>query len=81
MKVTAEMKIKEVLELGEHLLSAFVWLAPEFERLQHPKLRRALIPKTSPMNCIFTRMCKWSQEKTDFKSSLDQEFNRFVLKC
>lgn len=42
MKVTSEMKIKEVLELGEHLLSAFVWLAPEFERLQFPKLRRAM---------------------------------------
>ena len=42
MKVTAEMKVKEVLDLGEHLLSAFTWLAPEFERLQHPKLRRAM---------------------------------------
>jgi hypothetical protein len=42
MKVRAEMKVKEVLELGEHLLSAFVWLAPEFERLNHPKLRRAM---------------------------------------
>ncbi len=42
MKVTAEMKIKEVLELGEHLLSALVWLAPEFERLNYPKLRRAM---------------------------------------
>ncbi len=31
MKVTAEMKVKEVLELGEHLLSAFIWLAPELE--------------------------------------------------
>ncbi len=42
MKVTADMKVKEVLELGEHLLSAFVWLAPEFERLNYPKLRRAM---------------------------------------
>lgn len=42
MKVTSEMKIKEVLELGEHLLSALVWLAPEFERLNYPKLRRAM---------------------------------------
>lgn len=42
MKVTAEMKVKEVLDLGEHLLSAFVWLAPEFERLNYPKLRRAM---------------------------------------
>lgn len=42
MKVTSEMKIKKVLELGEHLLSALVWLAPEFERLNYPKLRRAM---------------------------------------
>lgn len=42
MKVTSEMKVKEVLELGDHLLSAFIWLAPEFERLNYPKLRRAM---------------------------------------
>ncbi len=42
MKVTSEMKVKEVLELGDRLLSAFVWLAPEFERLNYPKLRRAM---------------------------------------
>jgi hypothetical protein len=42
MKVTEKMKVKEVLELGEQMLSAFVWLAPEFERLQYPKLRRAM---------------------------------------
>jgi len=36
------MKVKEVLELGEHLLSALIWLAPEFERLRFPKLRRAM---------------------------------------
>jgi Uncharacterized conserved protein (DUF2249) len=47
MKVTANMKIKEVLELGDHLLSAFVWLAPEFERLNHPKLRRAMSGRVS----------------------------------
>jgi hypothetical protein len=42
MKVTAQMKIKEVLEFGENLLNAFIWLAPEFERLNSPKLRRAM---------------------------------------
>lgn len=47
MKVTADMKVKEVLELGEHLLSAFVWLAPELERLQYPKLRRAMSGRVS----------------------------------
>ena len=47
MKVTAEMKVREVLELGEHLLSAFIWLAPQFERLNHPKLRRAMSGRVS----------------------------------
>lgn len=42
MKVTENMKIKEVLALGEHMLDALIWLAPEFERLQYPKLRRAM---------------------------------------
>ena len=42
MKVTAEMKVKEVINLGEHLLSAFIRLAPEFERLNYPNLRRAM---------------------------------------
>lgn len=42
MRVSENMKIKEVLALGEHMLDAFVWLAPEFERLQYPKLRRAM---------------------------------------
>ena len=42
MRVTETMKIKDVLALGEHMLDAFMWLSPEFERLQHPKLRRAM---------------------------------------
>jgi len=42
MRVSETMKIKEVLALGEHMLDAFMWLAPEFERLQYPKLRRAM---------------------------------------
>lgn len=42
MRVTETMKIKDVLELGDHMLDAFMWLAPEFERLQYPKLRRAM---------------------------------------
>lgn len=41
------MKVKEVLDLGEHLLSAFIWLAPEFERLNYPKLRRAMSGRVS----------------------------------
>jgi len=42
MRVSENMKIKDVLALGEHMLDAFMWLSPEFERLQHPKLRRAM---------------------------------------
>lgn len=42
MKVTENMKIKDVLALGEHMLDAFMWLSPDFERLRHPKLRRAM---------------------------------------
>lgn len=42
MKVTEAMKVKEVLALGDHMLNAFFWLAPAFERLRYPKLRRAM---------------------------------------
>lgn len=42
MRVKPEMKVKEVLEIGEHMISAFCWLAPEFERLNNPVLRKAM---------------------------------------
>lgn len=42
MKIKPEMKIKEVLEVNDKMIEAFIWLAPEFERLKHPKLRRAM---------------------------------------
>ncbi|MBX3287975.1 MAG: DUF2249 domain-containing protein [Acidobacteria bacterium] len=42
MKITEKMKVKEVLDLGDHMLDAFFWLAPAFERLRYPKLRRAM---------------------------------------
>ncbi|HEX8198114.1 MAG TPA: DUF1858 domain-containing protein [Pyrinomonadaceae bacterium] len=42
MKIKREMKIKAVLELDEKLLNVFLWLAPEFERLRNPHLRRAM---------------------------------------
>ena len=47
MRVRAEMKIKEALEINEHMLEAFVWLAPEFQRLQHPRLRRLMAGRVS----------------------------------
>lgn len=43
MKITREMKIKEVLAIDEEkMLTTLAWLTPEFERLQNPKLRRAM---------------------------------------
>jgi hypothetical protein len=42
MKVTAGMKVKDVLEINQRMLEAFVWLAPEFERLRNPALRRVM---------------------------------------
>lgn len=48
MKITRDMKIKEVLALDEEkMLKTFYWLAPEFERLQYPKLRRAMSGRVS----------------------------------
>lgn len=48
MKITGDMKIKEVLAFNEEkMLTALMWLAPEFERLQYPKLRRAMSGRVS----------------------------------
>ncbi len=48
MKITRDMKIKEVLGFDEEkMLATLVWLAPEFERLQYPKLRRAMSGRVS----------------------------------
>lgn len=42
MKVTPDMTVKEALKINEHMLEAFVWLAPEFERLRNPALRKLM---------------------------------------
>lgn len=42
MKVTPEMKVKDALAINNTMLDAFTWLAPEFERLRNPKLRRLM---------------------------------------
>ena len=48
MKVTREMKIKEVLAMNEEkVLDTLEMLAPEFERLRHQKLRRAISGRVS----------------------------------
>jgi hypothetical protein len=48
MKITATMKIKEVLEIDEEkMINTLTWLAPEFDRLNYPKLRRAMSGRVS----------------------------------
>ncbi|PYS46679.1 MAG: hypothetical protein DMF68_18425 [Acidobacteria bacterium] len=47
MKVTADMKIKDVLKINEQMIEAFCWLAPQFERLRHPRLRRLMAGRVS----------------------------------
>lgn len=42
MKITPGMTVKEALKVNEKMLDAFVWLAPEFERLRNERLRRAM---------------------------------------
>ncbi|HKC63584.1 MAG TPA: DUF1858 domain-containing protein, partial [Pyrinomonadaceae bacterium] len=47
MKVTADMKIKDVLKINERMIEAFSWLAPQFERLRRPKLRSLMAGRIS----------------------------------
>lgn len=48
MKITRDMKIKEVLAMNEEkMLATLFWLAPEFERLRYKKLRRAMSGRVS----------------------------------
>lgn len=47
MRVNSEMKVKEVLKINEHMMDAFVWLAPEFDRLLNPVMRKALAARVS----------------------------------
>ena len=47
MKVTADMKIKDVLKFNEQMIEAFAWLAPEFERLRNPRFRRLMAGRGS----------------------------------
>lgn len=43
MKITADMKIREVLAINEEkMLTAFLWLSQTFERLKNPTLRKAM---------------------------------------
>ena len=43
MRITGDLKIKEVLAIDEEkMITTLMWMAPEFERLRYPKLRRAM---------------------------------------
>lgn len=48
MKITRGSKIKEVLAFDEEkMIATLMWLAPEFERLRYPNLRRAMAGRIS----------------------------------
>jgi hypothetical protein len=48
MKVRRDMKIKEVLAMNEEkVLNTLAMISPNFERLRHPKLRRAMSGRVS----------------------------------
>lgn len=47
MIITEDMKVRDALKVNEHMLDAFVWLAPEFERLRKPALRRVMAGRVS----------------------------------
>jgi PAS domain-containing protein len=47
MIVTEDMKVKDALKINEHMLDAFVWLGPEFERLRKPAVRRLMANRVS----------------------------------
>ncbi len=48
MRITGDLKIKEVLAIDEEkMIMTLMWLAPEFERLRYPKLRRAMAGRVS----------------------------------
>ena len=47
MIVTEDMKVKDALKVNEHMLDAFVWLGPEFERLRKPALRKLMAGRVS----------------------------------
>lgn len=43
MRITPEMKIKEVLAVDEEkMIATLTWLAPAFDRLRYPALRKAM---------------------------------------
>lgn len=48
MKITGEMKIKDILAFDEiQMIKTLGWMAPEFERLRYPRLRRAMSGRVS----------------------------------
>jgi hypothetical protein len=54
MRITATMKVKEVLGLKPALIDAFAWLAPEFERFRVPALRRVVAERITVEQAAWT---------------------------
>jgi len=42
MKVTPELTVKDVLNIDEGMVDAFIWISPAFEQLRNPTLRQAM---------------------------------------
>lgn len=47
MRVNSDMKVNEALKINERMVDAFAWLAPEFERLRNPVMRKAMAGRVS----------------------------------
>ena len=48
MKIKGDSKIRDVLAMDEEkMITTLTWIAPEFERLRYPKLRRAMAGRVS----------------------------------
>lgn len=42
MRVTPELRVKDVLKINERMVEAFTWISPAFEQLRYPMLRQAM---------------------------------------
>jgi hypothetical protein len=47
MRVTPDMKIRDVLSINEHMIDAFTWISDSFERLRNSTLRRVMSNRVS----------------------------------
>jgi len=47
MRVNTDMKVLDALKINQHMIDAFIWLAPEFERLQNPVMLKTMAGRLS----------------------------------